>query len=112
MMMMKKVLIGIATAMLIGGFSASAEAGGIDELKLLENTFRKEVHGLETGWKHIVVSRAMTNLNRGRRWTPTDFAIARGDINSVSKTRITKDVIIKSGMASTLLLSILPWIKD
>lgn len=100
-MMMKKVLIGIATAMLIGGFSASAEAGGI-----------KEIHGLETGWKHIVVSRAMTNLNRGRRWTPTDFAIARGDINSVSKTRITKDVIIKSGMASTLLLTILPWIKD
>ncbi len=99
--MMKKVLIGIATAMLIGGFSASAEAGGI-----------KEIHGLETGWKHIVVSRAMTNLNRGRRWTPTDFAIARGDINSVSKTRITKNVIIKSGMASTLLLSILPWIKD
>ena len=98
---MKKVLIGIATAMLIGGFSASAEAGGI-----------KEIHGLETGWKHIVVSRAMTNLNRGRRWTPTDFAIARGDINSVSKTRITKDVIIKSGMASTLLLTILPWIKD
>ncbi len=98
---MKKVLIGIATAMLIGGFSASAEAGGI-----------KEIHGLETGWKHIVVSRAMTNLNRGRRWTPTDFAIARGDINSVSKTRITKNVIIKSGMASTLLLSILPWIKD
>ena len=37
---MKKVLIGIATAMLIGGFSASAEAGGIDELKLLEKTFR------------------------------------------------------------------------
>ena len=100
-MMMKKILIGIATAMLIGGFSASAEAGGI-----------KEIHGLETGWKHIVVSRAMTNLNRGRRWTPTDFAIARGDINSVSKTRITKDVIIKSGMASTLLLTILPWIKD
>ena len=99
--MMKKILIGIATAMLIGGFSASAEAGGI-----------KEIHGLETGWKHIVVSRAMTNLNRGRRWTPTDFAIARGDINSVSKTRITKDVIIKSGMASTLLLTILPWIKD
>jgi len=99
--MMKKVLTGIATAMLIGGFSASAEAGGI-----------KEIHGLETGWKHIVVSRAMTNLNRGRRWTPTDFAIARGDINSVSKTRITKNVIIKSGMASTLLLSILPWIKD
>ena len=98
---MKKVLIGIATAMLIGGFSASAEAGGI-----------KEIHSLETGWKHIVVSRAMTNLNRGRRWTPTDFAIARGDINSVSKTRITKDVIIKSGMASTLLLTILPWIKD
>ena len=98
---MKKVLIGIAAAMLIGGFSASAEAGGI-----------KEIHGLETGWKHIVVSRAMTNLNRGRRWTPTDFAIARGDINSVSKTRITKNVIIKSGMASTLLLSILPWIKD
>lgn len=98
---MKKVLIGIATAMLIGGFSASAEAGGI-----------KEIHGLETGWKHIVVSRAMTNLNRGRRWTPTDFAIARGDINSVSKTQITKNVIIKSGMASTLLLTILPWIKD
>ena len=98
---MKKILIGIATAMLIGGFSASAEAGGI-----------KEIHGLETGWKHIVVSRAMTNLNRGRRWTPTDFAIARGDINSVSKSRITKNVIIKSGMASTLLLTILPWIKD
>ena len=45
-------------------------------------------------------------INKQNVWTPTDFAIARGDFksldsinpnNSVSKLRIAKDVLRKSG---------------
>ena len=34
--------------------------------------------------------------NKYSVWTPTDFAIARGDMSSVSNLQITKDVITKS----------------
>ena len=34
--------------------------------------------------------------NKHSVWTPTDFAIARGDMSSVSNLQITKDVITKS----------------
>jgi hypothetical protein len=53
----------------------------------------------------------MNNSGTGGRWTATDFAIARGDINSISKTQITKDMLRKSGMASKSLLNIMKWIK-
>ena len=37
----------------------------------------------------------------GGGYTPTDFAIARGDIRSVSKIRILQDVLKKSGVDIT-----------
>ena len=40
----------------------------------------------------------------GGGYTPTDFAIARGDINSVSKIRILQDVLKKSGVDTTKIL--------
>ena len=36
-------------------------------------------------------------INKQNVWTPSDFAIARGDISSVPKLRIAKDVMRKSG---------------
>ena len=48
----------------------------------------------------------------GGGYTPTDFAIARGDIKSVSNTRITKDLLKKSGVdLPNLLNTILIWSK-
>jgi hypothetical protein len=92
----------VAAAILAVSFSASeVHAGGI-----------KEIHGFESSWENVVIPQMLSIFNRGRHWTPTEFAIARGDIGSVSNTRRTKDVIIKSGVASNLLLKILPWIKD
>ena len=45
-------------------------------------------------------------------WTPTDFAIARGDITSVSNTRIAKDILKKSGVdLPNILKTILIWSK-
>ncbi|SVA89567.1 uncharacterized protein METZ01_LOCUS142421 [marine metagenome] len=46
-------------------------------------------------------------------WTPTDFAIARGDkISSVPKLRIAKDVLSKSGIKlPNILETILIWSK-
>ena len=44
----------------------------------------------------------------GGGYTPTDFAIARGYINSVSKIRILQDVLKKSGVDTT---KILRWFK-
>ena len=46
-------------------------------------------------------------------WTPTDFAIARGDkISSVPKLRIAKDVLKKSGIRlPSILETILIWSK-
>ena len=40
----------------------------------------------------------------GGGYTPTDFAIARGDIRSVSKIRIVQDVLKKSGVDTTKIL--------
>lgn len=40
----------------------------------------------------------------GGGYTPTDFAIARGDIKSVSKIRIVQDVLKKSGVDTTKIL--------
>ena len=42
----------------------------------------------------------------GGGYTPTDFAIARGDIRSVSKIRILQDVLKKSGVDTTKILQI------
>jgi hypothetical protein len=44
----------------------------------------------------------------GGGYTPTDFAIARGDIRSVPKIRIVQDVLKKSGVDTT---KILQWFK-
>jgi hypothetical protein len=44
----------------------------------------------------------------GGGYTPTDFAIARGDIRSVPKIRIVQDVLKKSGVDTT---KILRWFK-
>ena len=51
--------------------------------------------------------------NKHNVWTPTDFAIARGDsINSISKIQIVQDVIIKSGIKlPNILNTILRWSK-
>ena len=40
----------------------------------------------------------------GGGYTPTDFAIARGDIRSVSKIRIVQDVLKKSGVDTSKIL--------
>lgn len=40
----------------------------------------------------------------GGGYTPTDFAIARGDIRSVPKIRIAQDVLKKSGVDTTKIL--------
>ena len=42
----------------------------------------------------------------GGGYTPTDFAIARGDIKSVPKIRIVQDVLKKSGVDTTKILQI------
>ena len=42
----------------------------------------------------------------GGGYTPTDFAIARGDIRSVPKIRILQDVLKKSGVDTTKILQI------
>ena len=55
-------------------------------------------------------------LNQNNVWTPTDFAIARGDLNpnkSVTKLRIAKDVMRKSGITlPSILGTILIWSSD
>jgi len=49
--------------------------------------------------------------NKQNTWTPTDFAIARGDsVSSIPKIRIVKDVITKSGIKlPNILNQILIW---
>ena len=50
--------------------------------------------------------------NKHNTWTPTDFAIARGDMSSVSNLQITKDVIIKSEIKlPNIINKILIWSK-
>ena len=92
----------LMTTILIGCYFASdVRAGGI-----------KGVNGFENSVTNVLVPQVLSTLNRGGGWTPTEFAIARGDTRGLTTTRIVKDVIIKSGVASGLLLRILPWIKD
>ena len=92
----------VVTAILIGSLSASdVGAGDINEL-----------HGLEKSVGNVLIPQMLSVLNRGRNWTPTEFAIARGDTRGLTKTRAVKDMIIKSGIAPRPLLKILPWIKD
>ena len=50
--------------------------------------------------------------NKHSVWTPTDFAIARGDMSSVSNLQITKDVITKSEIKlPNIINKILIWSK-
>ena len=58
----------------------------------------------------------LSAINKHNVWTPTDFAIARGDLNpnkSVTKLRIAKDVMRKSGITLPGILgTILIWSSD
>ena len=55
----------------------------------------------------------MSAINKHNVWTPTDFTIARGDISSVPKLRIAKDVMRKSGITLPGILgTILIWSSD
>ena len=51
--------------------------------------------------------------NKHSEWTPSDFAIARGDsVSSIPKIQIVKDVITKSGIKlPNILNTILIWSK-
>ena len=50
--------------------------------------------------------------NKHSEWTPSDFAIARGDVSSVSNLQITKDVITKSRIKlPNIINQILIWSK-
>ena len=51
--------------------------------------------------------------NKHSEWTPSDFAIARGEsLNSIPKIQIVKDVITKSGVKlPNILNQILIWSK-
>ena len=50
--------------------------------------------------------------NKYSEWTPSDFAIARGDVSSVSNLQITKDVISKSEIKlPNIINQILIWSK-
>ena len=51
--------------------------------------------------------------NKHSVWTPTDFAIARGDsVSSIPKVQIAKDVIIKTGIKlPSIINTILIWSK-
>ena len=52
-------------------------------------------------------------INQHNVWTPSDFAIARGDVSSVPKLRIAKDVMRKSGITLPGILgTILIWSSD
>ena len=41
----------------------------------------------------------MSAINKHNVWTPTDFAIARGDsVSSIPKVKVARDVLQKSGI--------------
>ena len=62
--------------------------------------------------ENVVIPQVLSVLNRGRNWTSSEFAAARGDTKGLTKTRMAKDLIIKSEIAPELLLKILPLIPD
>ena len=55
----------------------------------------------------------MSAINKHNVWTPTDFAIARGDsVSSNPKIQIAKDVLQKSGITlPDIFKTILIWSK-
>ena len=55
----------------------------------------------------------MSVINKHNVWTPTDFAIARGDnVSSLPKTQVAKDVLQKSGVTlPDILKTIIIWSK-
>tara|TARA_Y100000310_G_scaffold193158_1_gene193126 strand:- start:191 stop:466 length:276 start_codon:yes stop_codon:yes gene_type:complete len=55
----------------------------------------------------------LSAINKHNVWTPTDFAIARGDsVNSLPKIQVAKDVLQKSGVTlPDILKTILIWSK-
>ena len=85
----------VVTAILIGSLSTSDVRAG-------------DINGLE----NILIPQVLSILNKDRNWTSTEFALARNQTSGLTKTRVVKDVIIKSEIAPRLLLKILPWIKD
>jgi len=56
----------------------------------------------------------MSVINKHNVWTPTDFAIARGDsVSSIPKIQVAKDVLQKSGITLPGILgTILIWSSD
>ena len=60
-----------------------------------------------------VVPQIMSAINKHNVWTPTDFAIARGDnVSSIPKVRVAKDVLQKSGVTlPDILKTIIIWSK-
>ena len=62
---------------------------------------------------NMIRNQVMSILNNKQNvWTPTDFAMARGDVSSVSKIQISKDIIRKSGIRfPNILNTILVWVK-
>ena len=55
----------------------------------------------------------LSAINKHNVWTPTDFAIARGDsVSSIPKIQIAKDVLQKSGITlPDIFKTILIWSK-
>ena len=55
----------------------------------------------------------MSAINKHNVWTPTDFAIARGDsVSSIPKVQVAKDVLQKSGVTlPDILKTIIIWSK-
>ena len=55
----------------------------------------------------------MSAINKHNVWTPTDFAIARGDsVSSIPKIQVAKDVLQKSGITlPDIFKTILIWSK-
>ena len=55
----------------------------------------------------------MSAINKHNVWTPTDFAIARGDsVSSIPKVKVARDVLQKSGITlPDILETILIWSK-
>ena len=55
----------------------------------------------------------MSAINKHNVWTPTDFAIVRGDnVSSLPKVQVAKDVLQKSGVTlPDILETILIWSK-
>ncbi len=60
-----------------------------------------------------IAPQIMSAINKHNVWTPTDFAIARGDsVSSIPKVKVARDVLQKSGITlPDILETILIWSK-